>query len=199
MSSLAAHRVEYAALLGNRLFDFELVAGNLQKSVAYYADYHSQSSMALRERAICDTFLKLYPRLGGAKCYGRWGSAHVVQRRADNIDRFATLLSRPDSPVANKVVAILSLYWNSEGLTVPSYRKQPVAAYGGISPRPFAAVAPGPVTLFRLTGADSPFNRENYSSLLKGGVTTDSVQYFVLIRNASASHPLGEVAEPAAR
>ena len=188
-SSVAAHRLDYAAMLGDRLFDFELTAANLQKAVEYYATDGTPQSFDLREQVMVQTFLKLYPRLGGAKCYGRWGSAHVLQRRADLGVPFAAMLNRPDSPVAGRVVSIFAMYVNSEALSMPGYRTGRADDDDAWS-QPFAAASPGPITLFKLTGAGSPFQQDAFSFMKGHGVPTDYVQYVVLIRNATASHPL---------
>jgi hypothetical protein len=87
-------------------------------------EHGTERSAALRERVMYDTFLKLCPRLGGAKCYGRWGAAHVMQQPVDRGETFAGMLNRPESPVKGKVVTIFPLYEVSEALTMPGYRKQ---------------------------------------------------------------------------
>jgi hypothetical protein len=179
-SSLAAHPAEYAALLGDRLFEFEIVTANLQKAVEYYAGHGSKESNALRERVMYETFLKVYPRLGGAVCYGRWGAAHVLQRPAEGTDRFATMLNRPDSPVAGKVLSIMPGYQDSESLSMPGYH--PAHMQPGVM-QPFAPAANAPVTLFRMP-AGVP---------LGSVVPAGSVQYVVFLKNATACHPLEEV------
>ena len=188
-SSVAAQRPDYAAMLGDRLFDFELTAANLQKAVEYYAIDGTPRSFDLREQVMVDTFLKLYPRLGGAKCYGRWGAEHVFQRRMHLGEPFAAMLNRPGSPVAGKVVSIGALYVNSEALVMPGYRTRRADSEAAWS-QPFAAASPAPVTLFKLTGASSPFQQDVFDLVKGPGAPTDYVQYVVLIRNATAAHPL---------
>jgi hypothetical protein len=127
--------------------------------------------------------------MGGGVWYGRWGAFHIFQRRAEGHDRFAALLNGPESPVAGKVVSIYPLYSHSEGMG-PDYRTRPIDTDVNRS-HPFAAAAlPDRVTLFRLDGADSPF-RQRVPGFLQGeGMPTDLAQYVVLVRNATASHPL---------
>ncbi len=193
-SSLASHRADYAALLGDRLFDFELVTGNLQKAVEFYAAGETPAAGELRERVMYDTFVKLYARTGGAKCYGRFGGSHVIQRRFETGEPFAAMLNRADSPVAGRVLSMVALYANSEALSMPGYGAQPagnIVSADAAMLEPFAAASAGQVTLFSLTGADSPFRHDVFQFMQGAGVPADYVQYVVLVRNATASQPLG--------
>jgi erythromycin esterase len=188
-AGLAAHRSDYAGWLGDRLLEFDVVATNLKNRYEAYADREKQFDV-LREAAMYDTFLKLQPMLAGVKCYGRWGAAHVAQRRFENRDPLAARLNRPDSPVAGKVVTIWPLHQDCEALQMAggSYRTR---AFSDESPlmKPLADNARAPLTLFKLTGADSPFAKTLYHFTAgSGGVTTDYAQYFVLIRGATPSH-----------
>jgi hypothetical protein len=192
IASLQEHPREYADLLADRLFDFELVAANLQRVAEYYAGKKSGTYNALRDRAMYDTFRKVEARMPGAKFYGRWGNAHVSQLRYDNAGWLASLLDRPDSPVAGKVVSIWPLYQNSEQLLSSGnrYSTRSLSDNPALL-KPFIEAAASQVALFKLTGPDSPFAKSLYRfSRSDGGVTTDYAQYFVLIRDAAASHPL---------
>jgi hypothetical protein len=189
-ASLRDHRQDYSAWMGDRLLDFEVVVTNLQKRYEAYAGRNDGQFELVRERAIYETFLKLQPRLAGVKCYGRWGSAHVAQRGYENRDPFAARLNRPDSPVAGKVVSLWPIYQNSESLYMNGgqYRTR---RFSDDTPllAPLASAAHSPVTLFKLTGAGSPFAQALYHFAPgTGGVTTDYAQYFVLIKNATPTH-----------
>jgi hypothetical protein len=62
--------------------------------------------------------------------------------------------------------------------------------------KPLAEAASSQVTLFRLTGADSPFTKAIYQFTGgSGGVTTDYAQYFVLIKDAKPTHTMEGSAE----
>jgi hypothetical protein len=183
-ASIAVHREAYAALLGDRLFDFELVAENVGRAVERYSGHNTPESFANRDRAIYDNFRKLYPRMGGGMWYGRWGADHIDQRRTENPAPFAALLNSPESPVAGKVVSIQPLYWHAEGMGL-DYKPRTFTT-DATSSMPFAAAAlPDRITLFRLDGSDSPFRQT-----VPGFVQGDLAQYAVLIRNATATHPL---------
>jgi hypothetical protein len=188
-SSIAAHREGYAALLGDRLFDFELVVENVGRAVERYSQHKTTQSFANRDQAIYDNFRKLYSRMGGGVWYGRWGAFHIYQRRTENVDQFAELLNRPESPVAGQVVSIQPLYWHAEGMG-QDYKPRTFTTDVNSS-MPFAAAAlPERITLFRLDGADSPFRQRAPGFLQGEGMPVDLAQYVVLIRNATATQPL---------
>jgi RNA polymerase sigma-70 factor (ECF subfamily) len=193
-AALKAHRAEFAEFLGRRTFDFELVTENLEKALEYYKDHNSQKSNELREQVMYDTFLKLSPQFGGAKCYGRWGSAHILRHALDRGETFGMMLNRPGSPVAGKVASILMIYKDTQALQMPGYRVQ-----NADSPvqwiTPFAGAAIAPLTLFRLAGIDAL----GPNLLSKGdGQATDFVQYVVLVKGGKPDHPLGDLAVPTA-
>ena len=66
-----------------------------------------------------ETFLKLDSTLGGARCYGRWGSAHIAQSTFGGTRWFASYLNQPGSPVAGKILSIWPFYEKSETLRGP--------------------------------------------------------------------------------
>lgn len=190
-ASIEAHRAEYESLLGERFFDFDMVARNWKRAVEYYAERDSAKSYAIREEAMFDNFRRLYARLGGGRWYGRWGSFHVLQRASETRQRFADLLNRPDSPVRGKVLSILTMYRGGEALMMPGYRTNPVG--GGDPVQPFAAAAAGSLTLFRLGGADSPFR-----SKMAGweSAPAEMAQYLLLVDKATAQHTLESLELP---
>ena len=199
-AGLDRNRRDYATWLGTRFLEFDVVATNLRKRYEAYAD-REKSFDVIREAVMYDTFLKLQPLLAGAKCYGRWGAAHVAQRHLDNRDPFAARLNRPDSPVAGKVVTIWPLHRNCEALTRMggAYRSHAVSDDSPLM-SPLAEAARSQLTLFKLTGSGSPFTQGLYQFTTgTGGVTTDYAQYFVLIKDATPTHALEEPAAQARR
>jgi hypothetical protein len=181
-ASLKEHRAEFEQMLGERFFDFETIATNIGRRDEFYADHMGPKGAAVRERTMYETFCKVYARMGGGRWYGRWGSFHVIQRKSPNRERFANMLNQPGSPVAGKVLSILSAYRATEAMT-PEYGKIAVAAEGAPVDA-FTAAATGPITLFRLDDRKIP----------KFEADAGAVQYVMFIQNASASHPLEEVA-----
>ncbi len=180
-ASLAAHRPQYAALLGDRLEDFELVTANLQKRDEFYQSKYT----AMRDRVMYDTFRKLQARRPGARWYGRFGNVHTSLRRMEDFDSFATMLQQ-DPEWTGKVLSIRSLYRNCARLDPDGYRSAPLSDDPSQT-APFAAAAGGsPMTLFRLDPAMSlPW--------LGNGAATDYAQYVLLVQDAPAAHPLREV------
>jgi hypothetical protein len=176
------HRAEFETMVGERFFDFEIIATNLERRDEFYADHNGPKGAAVRERTIYETFCKVYARIGGGRWYGRWGSFHVIQRKTPQRERFANVLNQAGSPVAGKVLSILAVYRGSEELT-KEYSKTSASA-GGAPVEALAAAATGPMTLFRLDGRKIP----------KFEADGGAVQYVIFIQNASASHALEEVA-----
>jgi hypothetical protein len=172
--SLKQHRAEYDQMLLERFFDFELIATNIERRDEFYADHNGPKGAAVRERTMYETFLKVYPRMGGGRWYGRWGSFHVLQSNSRDRERFAVMLNREGSPVAGKVLSILAMYRESTAMTA-EYRT--ISAGSEFPVERFAAAAKGPLTLFRLESGDAI-----------------PAQYVMLVQNATASHPLEEPA-----
>jgi len=186
VSSIQRNRADYSAFLGDRLLDFEIVATNLQKSDEFYGNRDRSKAGAIRDRAMYETFRKLYPRFAGETCYGRWGADHIIQRPFQKHQPFAAMLNRPESPVAGQIISIQAIYQHSEGTISNGSSYQD---YQASAPAPFlelfAPVANNPITLFRITGASSLLARE-----LPGYPLGEGVQYVVFIQDAAAAHPL---------
>jgi hypothetical protein len=181
-ASLKEHRGEYDQMLGERFFDFETIATNIERRDEFYADHNGPKGAAVRERTMYETFCKVYARMGGGRWYGRWGSFHVIQRKSPERERFANMLNQAGSPVAGKVLSILAVYRASQALTA-AYNEIP-ASPDGAPVDALTAAAVGPITLFRLDDRKIP----------KFEADAGAVQYVMFIQNASASHPLEEVA-----
>jgi Erythromycin esterase len=192
VSSIERHTAEYSDLLGDRLLDFEIVATNLQNGAEFYGNRDRRKAGAIREQAMYDTFRRLYPSFAGEVCYGRWGADHIIQRQFQGHEPFAAMLNRPESPVAGQIISIQPIYQHSHG-TVSSgetYRDYDASAPAPFL-EPFAPLAMGSVTMFRIREASSLLARE-----LPGYPLGEGVQYVVLIRDAEAAHPLGESMAP---
>jgi RNA polymerase sigma-70 factor (ECF subfamily) len=95
--------------------------------------------------------------------------------------------------VAGKVLSIWPVYQDST-LVMSAGGRYRNAAYAEEPTlvRPFAKVATGQLTLFRMTGPDSPFLKAVPGFM--GGKEPPAcyAQYFLLIRGATASHPIGD-------
>jgi hypothetical protein len=181
-----AHHAEWCRLLGSRLADFEIVTENLRQRYRAYAGRQDGSFNQIRDRAMYETFLKLYPTLGGARCYGRWGSAHIAQEPLCGTHWFAWYLNQPGSPVAGKIVSIWPFYEKSETLQPNGDGRYRVQSVSEASSVPGGFFPAGPITLVRLDGEGSPFAGLPFKDRKLGEV----MQYAVYIRGATAAHPM---------
>jgi tetratricopeptide (TPR) repeat protein len=201
--SLQEHHAEYASLLGDRLFDFELIATNWRKSYAHRALMAAGDhgfSNRLRDRAMYDTFLKVHAKIPATKYYGRWGNAHVAQRPYEGLPWLASQFSSPGSPVAGQIVSIWPVHQNTLALTAPAYVAQPVSGDDPALVRILSAATSSDLTLFKLAGADSPFEKGLYGFRADDqAVTSNVVQYFIFVRNGTPAHPIGAYQVPDGR
>jgi hypothetical protein len=203
LESLATNRSDYAAYLGDNLFDFELVTCNLRKAYEYYTTPRGAAKRGrkdeIREQACFEAFKRVQGRVPEGRFYGCWGHAHVSQRRFENLDWLATLLNGPESPVTGKILSIWTLYEDGRRMWPDSQRRRYVVDSFSSEleqVRPFTRVARSRVTLFRLTGPGLPFAQQPYlvPQPCDGGGTTNYFQYLILLRGATPTTPL-EVAQ----
>ena len=213
-TSVATHRARYATLLAEQLTDLDLAVANLKQRFRCFGDRAHFD--AIREQAMEENFRVIAAHTGKGNFYGRMGSAHMLQRRFDDCDRFAARLGAAGSPWQGKVLTIWPLYLDCENLAfrdgrythVPC-RDDPVLA------APFALAAKGAITLFKLDAPESPFWRrsegngglwlwrddrfkfvgragESFPGAggFAGGAVADYFQYVVLFRGAKAAESL---------
>ena len=181
-----AHQEEWRRLLGQRLADFEIVTANMRERDAAYSGKGNGGFDGIRDRAMYATFLKLYPTLGGVRCYGRWGTSHVAQAPLHGTNWFATYLNQPGSPVAGKVLSIWPFYEQSEILARTNDNRYRVERLSqGTLVRGLDTSAT-PVMLVRVDGAGSPLAGLPLDNRKIGEIA----QYAVLIRGATAVHPM---------
>ena len=183
---VARHRAEWSRFLGPRLADFEVVTANLQQRDLAYAGRQNDSFNQIRDRAMYETFLKLYPALGGARCYGRWGSAHIAQTGFGGTRWLASYLNQPGSPVAGKVVSIWPIYVDSQTLVRNGDHRYCVENVSDSPRLPVQFSSAAPVTLVRLDGKGSPLAGLRVGKEKLGEVG----QYAVVIRGATPAHPI---------
>lgn len=189
-ASLSEHRADYAALLGDRLFDFEIVAGNLVKRDEFYRPKHDAG---LRDRVMYDTFRRVAARHPGARWYGRWGNGHITQRPLNGYSTAASLLEA-DAEWSGRIVSIYSLYRNCSSLDPSSYGRVPANDNPGQTSVFAAGAGESRFTLFRLDLPGSPLRDPKFALLGPGsGAVTGYAQYVMLVQNASAAHPLHDV------
>lgn len=185
---------KYREALGDNFDQFMLVLNNLNDTVNANLEDNFYEA---RSRYMYKNFLRIYEKAPDAKFFGQWTMEHIYQHRArtpriDGGDRFGTLLSSEDSPVAGKVLSIGSLYVDSSfRFAWGRFFEVDLNDEDFIQHRDaFKEHGEDGITLFRLTGEDSPFDNRNY--LIKGawgGVTTDYIQYLLLIKNSPSTSP----------
>ena len=198
--SISANRDTYAAYLGERLPGLEYALQSVMDGFAYRNARGADAENA-RDRAMYERFVKLSDDLHGPY-YGKWGAQHVYQRQFRGLDRFAFLLDTPGSPVAGRVVSILAAY--EAGMRLERDRHGSFAASRLQSPPQLlgplltASAGANAATLFRLTGPESPFARALFllEHTTGRGVTTDYLQYIVLVRGAEAATLLSRIGIP---
>ncbi len=188
---------QYVSLLEKNHFDFKFIVNNCVAALRYYQirDYN------LREEAVYSNFLNIYDKLDNGtpkKFYGQWGSAHIVQ--VSHIPNYivaeplaARMDNDSDSPVQGRVVSILPVYSNSEDL-IHRNGVQVVEEIQDITQGVLSGLKPdeSEIILFTLLGPNSPFERTCNSFFCKEDapeVTTDFVQFILLIENSNAAMP----------
>ncbi|KPU27706.1 hypothetical protein TR13x_04075 [Caloranaerobacter sp. TR13] len=187
------NEIIYKEYFGDKFFDFSIVVDNIENSInAYEADFD-----IIREQSIYDNFKRVYNQLPKGKYFGQWGLEHVYQRLChsymDEKDRFAMYLNRDDSPVKDKVLSIAYGYINCFRMTWGKKYgvKRNVSAIKDIGI--LNRFAKTDITIFRLIGTDSPFNKKLYFVKKPiGGVTTDYFQYVILIKDSKGTTPFDE-------
>jgi hypothetical protein len=195
LQDVEARRADYAAYLGDRLFDVEMTARGLRNRFEYYAMDDNNDSLNARDRMIYESFLQVYDHFPPGGYYGKWGMDHAYQRPRAAVNRVAVLMNGMDSPVAGNVLTLVAFYRNCSSLGTRNgeYISVPCAPDETLV-KPLAQAAAGDVTLFRLDGQGSPFERDLYlvNNATGGGVTTDYFQAAILFKNASAASALRE-------
>jgi len=115
-------------------------------------------------------FVDLYNSLGETVYFGQWGASHVYQREYNQVFWLGVRLNSQDSPVSGRVLTIQSAYSGA----FASGALDPVLEGCSL---PFQELAKGDVTLFALTGDQSPFAHNLYLIPRNSrGVTTDYMQ-----------------------
>lgn len=188
--NIISNEAKYIAYLGDNYFDFKMIVENMLNT--FKSLEVNTLDYKIREEAIYSNFTKVYNHFPKHKYYGQWGSEHVYQHSRDSQiikgDCFATKLNSADSPVKNRVLSIQYMYLNSMYRTTTGI--QPLYSEC-VNKSIFDSISDSNATLFKLTGKDSPFQQKVYLvANNKGGVTTDYLQYLLMIKNSPAADEL---------
>jgi hypothetical protein len=191
MDAIEAEPEAAETYMGAEMAEVQRALRAMAARFVYYAEEDGKVADAARDRYMVETYRAL--GLQEEKVYGKWGAEHVYRRPYRGLERFAMLLDGVGSPVAGRVLSIAPVYTGSEQLRMRNgaYTTGALTAPRHIA-RPLRRAAVGEITLYQLTGAASPFAEDLY--LLQyptgGGVTTDYVDYVILIQGAAAAAPL---------
>lgn len=188
----------YKKHLGDKYFDFEMVSENLKYSLETKMGKNGNPNEA-RDGNMYRNFNKYYNHLPKGKYFGQFGMNHAFQQSIGNEKYFATELNQNnDSPVKGKVLTIAYLY-NSED---PFLNSRGCSQEFLDMANPFIK---SDITLFKLTGKESPYEEKFYESLLPVNVaklvkdsngtyksTTEFYQYVMVIKNPKQTYPWRE-------
>ncbi|MCL6457147.1 MAG: hypothetical protein K6T85_03990, partial [Gorillibacterium sp.] len=193
----------YDAYLGEAFFGFRLVNDNVLHMLE--ANNSGAAFNQTRDLYIMNNFAEIYPTLTAeSSFYGQWGLKHIFQGEQEGIRWLSGLIDKQIPELQGKVLSIGYAYENCIALLRMGMEYKPVrfdtledAPYINHVWSPFAEGHP--YTLFRLNGKNSPFakqllwplNQESGMPPLEG-VTTDYIQYLVVIRDSPASKPLNQ-------
>jgi hypothetical protein len=193
LDAMAAHPDAAMTYLGANFDKVHLVLRSLQAGFVFYTTENNHTADVARYHYMAETYFAL--GLQDETVYGKWGAEHVYQAQYRGIEHIAKLLDDEQSPVAGRVLSIASVYVDSTQL----YKDDGDYAIGAYDAPvriggPLRQAAAGDITLFQLTGSTSPFAQGLYLMAYPtaGGVTTDYVQFVILMQGAEAAKPLGE-------
>ncbi|MDD3225616.1 MAG: hypothetical protein PHX70_13125 [Clostridium sp.] len=186
----------YKSYLGNHYFDFNIVVDNMINSINAYSN-NGENFDKVREPDIYSNFKRLYAHSPAEKYFGEFGGEHIYQSHStDYVKDFAMYLKDKDSPIKGKVISIAYGYKNCYFMDMNPNHTHTYIQVKAESPitnmLQLDKHSATDVTLFKLNGANSPFNNEKYFiKNPKGGHTTDYFQYIILIKNSKGTTPLG--------
>lgn len=204
--SIVQYRNEFEAYLGNSLFDFQIISENMLNSNEAYAalnDKDMDGFNEIRDKSMYENFISIYSRLPKGKYYGQFGSSHIYQMEMGNTDWLASLLGKPDSPVAKKVLSILYIY--DETKFMNKSKSGGYVVDNGTTYRSGDGILKpylkSDLVLFRLIGKNSPFEKGlslySYEKKPEAGILTDYYQFILYIRGGQPTEPLEEAVEEA--
>ena len=191
--SIVGNRDVYAAYFGDRTAELVRIVDSVIDGFAYRAGRGLEAEDA-RDRSMYERLIDLSDEYPGPY-YGRFGAEHIYQRTYRRLQRLGSLIDGVGSPFSGRVASILIAYDGGTRLARGrdgSFEPAPLESPSRLL-RPLRLVADPAegVTLFRLIGEASPMSGGLY--LLEtpsgGGVTTDYIQYIMLIADAKASTP----------
>ena len=178
----------YKDLLGEYYYKFKHVNNNL---LNMFKVYTGTNFNGVRDVKMYENFLNLSACIPKGKYFGQLGLSHIFQRAFPNIAWLGSSLNKEGSRFKGKVLSIAYAYQNCRYL-YPTTRRNYASSIDTLEPtiEEFKHFIDSDYVLFKLNGADSPFDRELIWPLEhkspKGGVTTDYFQYLVVAKDSEA-------------
>lgn len=200
---LKTHELELEVYLGKKFFDLEMILKNIKRRMDFTKSKRTIKDYTNRIEHTYDNFREIYRHLPyevTRKFFGYGAHLFVQQRDSKHFKRLGAILQHlENSPVKGKVLSILSVYHNCFEPDTETGKPVPLKDLSGTRHFLFlddvydlVSLAGGEVTLFRLTGDQSPFREKLLLKRLlstpvdQPGVTTDYFQFLVLVQNSDA-------------
>lgn len=197
LESIEKNTSIYENYLGGNYFDFKTITENLKYTCENYLGRHG-SYIDNRDATMYANFQKYYAKLSKGKYFGQFGMNHVFQKSINGKEYFASFLNNDEkSPVKEKILTIVYLNKKNEDL---NNTNEDFYFSDTCSSEILNVIDPylkSDLTLFKLTGKDSPFEKSFYKycfpskgiglenlSGSKGEATTDYFQYLLIIKNS---------------
>lgn len=186
-------------LIGDSYTEFHTVVQNMVRKFQYdqLANINDFELNRRREAAMYDNFIfyEEYYQGDDKKYFGQIMASHVFQSQVDNLTWFAGFLAAEGSSYSGKVHSTVFLYRDCSALALQN-GDYTVRDYGNYNfdEEVFNRYADTDITMFRLTGENSPFAEDIQGTGRTGifnGKTTDYCQYIILVKNSEAETELG--------
>lgn len=192
-TAIGNNKQVYQQYLGANFFHFNMIVNNFSDTFLFY----STDDYSIREQRIYNNFLKIYEWLPDSipkKFFGQWGGYHIHQITSNNNSfggpSFVTMLLQGDEVFLNgKILSIHYYYYNSYYM-IKSGNSESIS-YRSMTSYMLSELALGEVTLFNLTGKNSPFRNNNFfissDIIVNDHPTTDYFQYAILVKHSLAA------------
>lgn len=205
--SMESKKSSYESILKEDYFEFNYVLKNLkdlievqENTINYGKTKDFAEILRIRDLKIAENFNLLYEKLPKGKYFGIWGSAHAYQKEilseeGVKTNNFAAQLNKEGSLLKGKILTIATFYDNC--FTSLSGNSQPLSSYK--SNKVMDEVIKSNHTLIKLNNDNSPYSKELKWDFVKepygkpeGGVTTDYLQYLIIIKNSESDVIINE-------
>lgn len=184
----------YKEIFKDEFWGFEIVLENIRSMCRFYSDDLNFTS--IREDQIYKNFLRVDEVLEDAKYFGQWGAYHVMQdsfidkySNGEYANYFAAKLNK-QKEFEGRVISMVYGYYNEKN----NMNYMEMAIDKGLFNE--YLISDENCIVFKLDGMKSPFKKKLLWPFVididekEGSVTTDYIQYVVLIKNCLKSKSL---------